>query len=114
MATPHADRNLLFGILALQLDFVSRDGLIAGMNAWVLDKAKPLGQVLQEQGALAAAEVALLEPLVQQHLKRHGGDAEKSLAVTQARTKPRLLGPSRRRYNRLRRRGYVGGTWPGS
>ena len=47
-----ADRNLLFGILALQMDFISRDALIAAMNAWVLDKAKPLGQVLHEQGAL--------------------------------------------------------------
>jgi hypothetical protein len=37
-----SDRNLLFGILALQMDFISRDALIAAMNAWVLDKAKPL------------------------------------------------------------------------
>ena len=41
--SPAADRNLLFGILALQMDFVGRDALIAAMNAWVLDKAKPLG-----------------------------------------------------------------------
>ena len=32
------DRNLLFGILALQMDFISRDTLIEAMNAWVLDK----------------------------------------------------------------------------
>jgi eukaryotic-like serine/threonine-protein kinase len=38
------DRNLLFGILALQMDFISRDQLIAAMNAWVLDKSKSLGQ----------------------------------------------------------------------
>src|SRR5262249_49755447 len=36
-----ADRNLLFGILALQMDFIGRDALIAAMHAWVLDKAKP-------------------------------------------------------------------------
>jgi hypothetical protein len=28
-----ADRNLLFGILALQMDFVGRDALVAAMNA---------------------------------------------------------------------------------
>jgi hypothetical protein len=39
---PGADRNLLFGILALQMDFIGRDALIAAMNAWVLDKSKPL------------------------------------------------------------------------
>jgi serine/threonine protein kinase/Tfp pilus assembly protein PilF len=74
------DRNLLFGILALQMDFVSRDGLIQGMNAWVLEKSKPLGQILQEQGALHPDAYALLEPLVAKHLEMHG-DAEKSLAA---------------------------------
>jgi len=43
---PSADRNLLFGILALQMDFRGRDALIAAMPAWVLNKAKPLGQIL--------------------------------------------------------------------
>jgi hypothetical protein len=45
-----ADRNLLFGILALQMDFITRDGLIAAMHACVLDKAKPLGQIMFERG----------------------------------------------------------------
>ncbi len=48
---PHTvtDRNLLFGILALQMDFISRDALVAAMNAWVLDKGRPLGQFLVDQ-----------------------------------------------------------------
>jgi hypothetical protein len=37
---PSADRNLLFGILALQMGFLSRDALVAAMNAWVLDKTR--------------------------------------------------------------------------
>ena len=53
-----ADRNLLFGILAVQLDFVSRDALIDGMNAWLLDKAKPLGDILRDQGHLPAEPAA--------------------------------------------------------
>jgi WD40 repeat protein/serine/threonine protein kinase len=76
-----ADLNLLFGILALQMDFVSRDALIQAMHAWVLAKAKPLGQILVESGALAADEYAVLESLVQKHLQRHGNNAEKSLAA---------------------------------
>ena len=43
---PAADRNLLFGVLALQMDFISRDALVGAMNAWVLDKARPLGLIL--------------------------------------------------------------------
>jgi hypothetical protein len=76
-----SDRNLLFGILALQMDFVSRDALIQAMNAWVLEKSKPLGQILQEQGALMAADHALLESLVERHLQLHGGDLERSLTA---------------------------------
>ena len=68
MAEADADRNLLFGILALQMDFITRDALIAAMNAWVLDKAKPLGRILVDQGALADAHRALLEALVAEHL----------------------------------------------
>src|SRR5262249_33208794 len=58
------DRNLLFGNLALQMDFISRDSLIAAMHAWVLDKGKPLGQILVEQGTLQPAKRDLLEALV--------------------------------------------------
>jgi serine/threonine-protein kinase len=76
-----ADRNLLFGILALQMDFVSRDALIAAMHAWVLTKSQSLGQILLEQKALGQDEHTLLEALVQKHLQRHGDDVEKSLAA---------------------------------
>ena len=81
MAKSTDDRNLLFGILALQMDFVTREQLVAAMNAWVLAKEKPLGQILAEHGALAADRRALLEALVAEHLKLHGNDPEKSLAA---------------------------------
>jgi WD40 repeat protein/serine/threonine protein kinase/Flp pilus assembly protein TadD len=78
---PAADRNVLFGILALQMDLVNRDQLLAAMHAWVLDKARSLGQILVEQQALQPDEKDALDVLVQKHLKRHGGDTEKSLAA---------------------------------
>ncbi len=76
-----ADRNLLFGIIALQLNFISRDQLIAAMHAWVLDKHKPLGQVLSEQGVLSPEDHEAIESLVRRHLLRHDNDAEHSLAA---------------------------------
>jgi serine/threonine-protein kinase len=79
-----ADSNLLFGIIALQMDFISRDQLIAAMNAWVLDKQKPLGQVLCEQGALSAEDHQAIESLVRRHLLRHDNDPERSLAALSA------------------------------
>jgi hypothetical protein len=77
-------RNLLFGILALQMDFITRDALVQAMNAWILDKAEPLGQILVEHGALQLEKRDLLETLVQAHLEMHGGDAEHSLAAVSA------------------------------
>jgi hypothetical protein len=44
-----SDCNLLFGILALQMDFIGRDDLIAAMSAWVVDKA-PGAMLSQPQG----------------------------------------------------------------
>jgi hypothetical protein len=49
MSAAAADRNLLFGILALQMDFISRDALIQGMNAWVLDKLARIIQALRSK-----------------------------------------------------------------
>jgi eukaryotic-like serine/threonine-protein kinase len=79
--TPGADLNLLFGILAVQMDFVSRDQLVAGMHAWVLDKSKALGAILVEQKVLGAELHALLQALVQEHLKQHQNDPQQSLAA---------------------------------
>ncbi len=81
MPSANSDRNLLFGILALQLDFIDRDALVAAMNAWVLDKAKPVGEILREQQALGDEEHALLDALVRKHLQRHGDDPAKSRAA---------------------------------
>lgn len=71
----------MFGILALQMDFVSRDALISAMNSWVLDKSKSLGEILLNQNALAPKRLAMLESLVEEHLNQHGRDPEKSLAA---------------------------------
>ncbi|MCI0462498.1 MAG: SUMF1/EgtB/PvdO family nonheme iron enzyme [Gemmataceae bacterium] len=84
MPSYHSDRNLLFGILALQMDFISRDALVAAMHAWILDKAKPLGQILREQGHLAEDEHDLLEAMVRKHLARHDHDPQQSLGAIQS------------------------------
>jgi serine/threonine protein kinase len=76
-----ADRNLLFGILAVQMDFVSRDQLIAAMHGWVLAKHRSLGELLQEQGALTADRLSLLVAMVDEHIKAHSGDVQRSLAA---------------------------------
>jgi serine/threonine-protein kinase len=76
---PNSARNLLFGILALQVNFISRDALIAAVHAWVGDRSRPLAQVLIEQGYLTAGQCQALDLLLVQYLQVHGGDAEQSL-----------------------------------
>src|SRR6185369_3392067 len=76
-----ADRNLLFGILALQMDFVTREQLIGGMQAWVLAKDRPLAEHLVKAGALRLDQRQLLEPLVEAHIRQHGNDPQQSLAA---------------------------------
>ena len=49
MNGPSSDRNLLLGIVALQMDFISRDALIEAMHAWTLDKARSLSEILVEE-----------------------------------------------------------------
>jgi eukaryotic-like serine/threonine-protein kinase len=83
-----ADQNLLFGILALQMDFVSRDALIAAMNAWVLAKHRALGDILIEQKALTATRRDLLTALVAEHLREHDGDPARSLAALRSSAVP--------------------------
>jgi hypothetical protein len=41
------------------------------MNAWVLEKTKPLGQILVEQEALRSDAHGVLETPVQKHLELH-------------------------------------------
>jgi serine/threonine-protein kinase len=80
MPASSSDRNLLFGILALQVNFITRDALVKGMNAWVLEKHRALGEILVEQGALPQDLHDVLEAMVQKHLEVHGG-AQQSLAA---------------------------------
>ena len=75
------DRNLLFGILALQMDFIRPDQLIRAMSDWILDKTRPIGQILAEQGSLPSTRETLIHDLVDEHLHVHEGDVRKSLSA---------------------------------
>src|SRR4051794_8129051 len=80
MAQPSSDRNLLFGLLALQMDFISRDELIAAMQAWALDKERALGQILVRRGALDSETCALIDARVEKPAALHAPAPARSLA----------------------------------
>jgi eukaryotic-like serine/threonine-protein kinase len=81
MAETDTERNLLFGILALQMDFITRDALITAMKTCEKEKEKSVGQVLQSQGSLAGDDDRLLNVLVGRFMEKHDNDARQCLAA---------------------------------
>ena len=79
MSTASTDRNLLFGVLAVQLDFVSRDDLVSVTGRWMQDQDQSLSDLLVEQGLLSAEESKLIDNVVQQHLARNNDDPKQTL-----------------------------------
>ncbi|MCI0681462.1 MAG: protein kinase [Gemmataceae bacterium] len=79
MANPNADRNLLYGVLALQMEFVTREQMVTALSAWGHAKDKSLGQILMEHGVLHPERQLLLDGLVNVRLQQHGNDVEQSL-----------------------------------
>jgi eukaryotic-like serine/threonine-protein kinase len=79
-----ADRDLLFGLLALQVGLIDQGQLVAAFQAWARDKRRPIADYLVSRGALDAEQCALLDALAVQHLKKHGDDATQSLRAIDA------------------------------
>ena len=81
MAAAH---DLLFGLLALQNGLIDQVQLVAAFQAWTRARDRPLAEHLVARGDLDAEQRAGVEGMVVLHLKKHGGDLEKSLAAIHA------------------------------
>lgn len=81
MSDSNADRNLLFGILALQVDFITREQLIECMHAWVMEKTRAIAEVFEDKGYISNQRRAVLETLLEEHLQQHANDPQQSLAA---------------------------------
>ena len=89
MASIAADRALQYGLLALRTGLIDEDQLRSALRRWTRDKRRPLADHFTELGALARDQLALLDDLSSHHLKKHGGDIEKSLAALPVETSTR-------------------------
>ena len=74
-----SDRNLLAGIIALQLDVVSNDQLAAAMKSWVNDKSQPLERVFVRESVIDEDTARLIETRVREQLHLHGESIDRSL-----------------------------------
>src|ERR1700733_13942649 len=77
---PDGERHLLFGLIALQVGLIDQAQLVAAFQAWARDKTRSLAEHLAERGGPDADGRAAVEAIVALHVKKHGGDTEKSLA----------------------------------
>ena len=74
MAIVESERNLLFGILALQNGLVDQPDLIAAFQCWSQERSRPMARIMVDRGALTEDDRAMLEGLVRRHVQKHEGD----------------------------------------
>jgi len=73
-------RSLLFGIFAFEHCLIDMDTLLAGLRAWVSDKTRSLGEILEAERKLSASDHELLSALLDRHLAVHEDSPQRSLA----------------------------------
>jgi hypothetical protein len=78
MEPDKGDTNLLFGILAMKMNFIRQDDLLEAMGIWFLDRQKTLGQILTERLAISPKDCDLLNSMVRD---RHPGGLAGRLSV---------------------------------
>ena len=74
------DRDLLFGVLAVQLGFASPQQVMACAAAWATDRSRGLAERLEADGIVSGDRRRILEGLTAEAVDLHGGDVQKSLA----------------------------------
>lgn len=76
----NADRNVLFGVLAVQTDLIDATQFVEVCADWVTRKETPLAELLIERGWITTADQADVERLLQRKLHKHGPDARPTVA----------------------------------
>jgi tetratricopeptide (TPR) repeat protein len=74
------DRNLLFGVLALQADLINPGQFVEACTLWTTQKKTSLADLLVERGWMGPLDREDLERLLERKLKKHGGNVKSGLA----------------------------------
>jgi hypothetical protein len=75
------DRNLLFGVLALQADVVTPSQFIEACTVWAGRKDVALAELMAERGWLTPEDKSHVEYLLERKLQKHAGDVRAGLAA---------------------------------
>lgn len=80
MTQDMTDRNLLFGLLAMQSDLIEMRQFVDACTLWGSRKESSLADILVEQGWLVPDDREHVEYLLKRRMQKAGGDVKKSLA----------------------------------
>jgi serine/threonine protein kinase len=81
MATSQTDRNLLFAVIALQLDILEQPQFAEACAVWALNMDRPMDELLQERGWITLEDRQEITRNLERKLKKHRGDVHASLAA---------------------------------
>ncbi len=81
MKPSFADRNLLLGVLGLQLQLIEPQQMISAMRKWVGRKQEPIEVILREDGILDQQQIDFLLGIAEKHMSLHKDNAAHSLAT---------------------------------
>ena len=81
MSDPLADRNLLFGVLALHSDLIDSEQFVEVCSAWAGRKDLSLAELLVVRGWITHEDRDAVEHLLSRNLRKHDGDAHASLGA---------------------------------
>jgi serine/threonine-protein kinase len=73
------DRNLLFGVLALQADLIDASQLGEACTAWAAHKDMPLASILIERGWITSGDQADVRRVLERKLKKQNQDPRATL-----------------------------------
>src|SRR5262245_62017285 len=81
MAPPDIDRNLLFGVVALQDDLIDGERFADACAGWARRMDRPLAELLIGHGWITPEERREVERKIERKLKRHRGDVRATLGA---------------------------------
>jgi serine/threonine-protein kinase len=80
MSVLSSDRNLLIGVLGLQMGLITESALLRALQSWVFRKSVALEEILLEQQAFNVESCQFLRGIAEQYLKLNADDAAAGLA----------------------------------
>ena len=79
-AKVEADRDLFFGILALQNGLIEQADLIDAFQRWTKEPSHPMARILVERGSMSQEDRTMVDGLVRRHLEKLGGETSRDAA----------------------------------